>query len=248
MKFDIVVNREQFISRILSPVSKMSSKAVLILEGNRIFAVANLTNASNGQMFVLSDIPMKNTIDEKVTMVVGNVPKVITALKAVKSEMILISYDGTGLEYRSETVSFRIRLSSEVIKIPFNKDKLLSLKINASFTVSQSELREFSSILSGFSNLNQIKITEKDNHVVFDNADRDGVSGESLKFAIEDSPNGHIPDDFIVYNYIFRSVGLSSMGTLEVKIGDAFCMMCSKASSPDGGEIRYILPKLKVKV
>ncbi len=250
-KFDIVVNREQFVNRILVPISRFAAKTVISLEGNRLYALANLSSENNGQMFILSDIPMKYEIPEPVEMTLTGVSKMITALRAVSDEEVILRYDGTGLDYRSKKVCFRVRLSSETVAIPFKKDKVLGLKVFAEVPVSDENLREFSSLLSGFPNLNQMQIWNQPRGIVFTSTDRNGVTDELLDYTIDgdwtlgDGP----PCTFYMYNYIFRSNSIASLGNIRIRLGAAFAMIVSENKSGDdnSGAIRYIMPKLKVK-
>lgn len=246
--FDIIVNREQFINRILVPISRFSAKAVIMLEGDRLYALANLSSENTGQMFMLSDIKMDNTIPEKAEMVLTGVSKMITALKAVSDDKITLHYDGTGLDYHSNRVSFRVRLSSETVAIPFKKDKVMALKVLGTFWIGEQTLRGYASLLSGFPNLNQMLIANRDSGIVFHNTDRGGVTDEVLDYAIEEGwLSGGPPDNFIIYNNIFRSTSLAALGNIKVNIGAAFAMVISQndATNEQEGSIRYILPKLK---
>lgn len=251
--FDIIVNREKLIDRILSPISRLSSKAVIVLDGNRLFALANMSNENNGQMFMLSDLPMEVPYNGVAEMVLTGVSKMIVALKAVKSETVTLHYDGTGLDYRSQTVSFRVRLSSETVTLPFKKDKVLSLKPVAWLRVESMHLREFAGLLAGFPNLNQLEIVQ-DKHTesfTFHNTDRSGVTDEKLdfRFTHPSDESGDVPANFLIYNYIFRSTNLANLGYITIRIGNAFAMVVSEneLGQPDKGCIRYILPKLKPK-
>lgn len=251
--FDIIVNREKLIDRILSPISRLSSKAVIVLDGKKLFALANLSSENNGQMFMLSDIPMEVPYNGTAEMVLTGVSKMIVALKAVKSETVTLHYDGTGLDYHSQHVSFRVRLSSETVTLPFKKDKVLALKPTAFIGVTFEHLKEFSNLLAGFPNLNQLEIVQ-DKHaeaIVLHNTDRAGVTDEKLDFRLTQPSNcsGDVPENFLVYNYIFRSTNLANLGNITVRVGSAFAMVVSENefSKPDEGAIRYILPKLKPK-
>ncbi len=251
--FDIIVNREKLIDRILSPISRLSSKAVIVLDGNRLFALANMSNENNGQMFMLSDLPMEVSYNGVAEMVLTGVSKMIVALKAVKSETVTLHYDGTGLDYRSQTVSFRVRLSSETVTLPFKKDKVLSLKSVAWLRIESMHLREFAGLLAGFPNLNQLEIVQ-DKHTesfTFHNTDRSGVTDEKLdfRFTHPSDESGDVPENFLIYNYIFRSTNLTNLGYITMRIGNAFAMVVSEneLGQPDKGCIRYILPKLKPK-
>jgi len=251
--FDIIVNREKLIDRILSPISRLSSKAVIVLDGNRLFALANMSNENNGQMFMLSDLPMEVSYNGVAEMVLTGVSKMIVALKAVKSETVTLHYDGTGLDYRSQTVSFRVRLSSETVTLPFKKDKVLSLKPVAWLRIESMHLREFAGLLAGFPNLNQLEIVQ-DKHTesfTFHNTDRAGVTDEKLdfRFTHPSDESGDVPENFLIYNYIFRSMNLANLGYITMRIGNAFAMIVSEneLGQPDKGCIRYILPKLKPK-
>ena len=251
--FDIIVNREKLIDRILSPISRLSSKAVIVLDGNRLFALANMSNENNGQMFMLSDLPMEASYNGVAEMVLTGVSKMIVALKAVKSETVTLHYDGTGLDYRSQTVSFRVRLSSETVTLPFKKDKVLSLKPVAWLRIESMHLREFAGLLAGFPNLNQLEIVQ-DKHTesfTFHNTDRSGVTDEKLdfRFTHPSDESGDVPENFLIYNYIFRSTNLANLGYITMRIGNAFAMIVSEneLGQPDKGCIRYILPKLKPK-
>lgn len=255
--FDIIVKREDFINRILSPISRLASKAVIVLDGKRLFALANLSNESNGQMFMLSDIQMEVPYEGTAEMVLTGVSKMITALRAVGDYQVSLHYDGTGLDYHSKSVSFRVRLSSETIALPFKKDKVLALKPLVGIEIPVCYLKQLSSLLAGFPNLNQTQISiSNDNgedEVVFNSTDRAGVTDENLRFAFNAvlSRDGEIPENFLIYNHIFRSTGLASLGDkVFVSVGNAFAMVKSlnEPTNPvDGGCIRYILPKLKPK-
>lgn len=251
--FDIVVNREQLIERILSPISRLTSKTAIVLDGERLFALANLSNETNGQLFMLSDIRMEVPYSGVASMVLTSVGKMIIALKAVKTETVTLHYDGTGLDYRSEKVAFRVRLSSETVALPFNKDKVLALNPVAVIGVNHDSLKEFSSLLAGFPNLNQLQIVgnESRNEIVMHNTDRSGVTDEKMDYTLSQvcDYHGEIPDDFIVYNFIFRNVNLANLGNIQIQIGGTFAMIVSENVSGNrtGGCIRYIIPKLKMR-
>lgn len=235
------------IDRILSPVQRFSNRASITCSGGRMWGAANMTTDGAGQMFFLADIPVDTTCEDGTAINISNIPKLVTALKAAKTERIELEYDGSGLDYRSKNVAFRIRLSNEAVSLPFSREKLLSLPIACSFGIPEEKMKGMFSLLSGFSNLNMSEIVRDGDSIMLRNTDRSGVTDESAELEIADGVSGEIPDGFLFSNYIFKMPGISSMRNMEVRIGSSFAMFVSSdvGEDFDHGTVRYIIPKLK---
>lgn len=214
-----------------------------------MWGMANMTTESAGQMFFMADIPVYTDCEDGTSLNIPSIPKLVTALKAVKDDSISLEYDGSGLEYRSKTVAFRIRLSSEAVTLPLSREKFLALPVLFSFGISMEKMKGMFSLLSGFSNLNASEILASEGLVTLKSIDRSGVTDESVDFVVSDSYSGEPVDGFLFPNYIFKMPGISSMRNMSVRIGSSFALFESRDLQENGdhGTVRYIVPRLKRK-
>lgn len=177
-----IADREEFSRCFLKPISNFNTLAKITF-GDAIESVVASTDAT---CILFAQYNSSNPDGPKAIAV--NVPKFISSVECVDSEMFTLQLEPNSIQYKSSGVRWKLHTLdlSVVANLPINKDRLNSLSYNAKFTITPLEVRRLVKS-STFVEANKLYIQsdEKDVYVTLTDKAIDNTDSFALKLDSE---------------------------------------------------------------
>ena len=241
---DIIVNRLSLLDTVLIPVSRFNEKVSLDIHKDGVINVMSYTMTSNNaQIFMMSSIKTEMQLEEDITLHIGDVKKLITALKHIPDDIVNLRYDGSTIMYNSSGMRFKFHLldDSQMSKISVTKESLDSLKGVSSFWMSQSTLREFLQTTSCLSNVTKLYINSVDGEVRCAQTDKQNPSADTLDMLLSNEYQGSEIKEVIICEDIFKILIGNKFSACKVEIVDKGLAVIFSIET-DVSCIKYVVP------
>lgn len=136
-------NKEEFVKRFLTYISKIADSCVLNISGNRFSCLVSTPDNS-----VINHIEYtQNTdIENKISLSIGDIKKLIRALESIEedSDALKLEFNSNHLKYKGKNTQFKFHLlENGVINEPkISLAKLADMKFDIKFDLTYSKLNE----------------------------------------------------------------------------------------------------------
>ena len=133
-------DRNEFVTRFLSPIAKVSDSACVTITKDRIRSV--VTNADNSVVLVAMFEHVNENISENITLNVQNVNRLINLLSCLTTKDVLLTITNNCIECVSDDVKFKYHLlDDDILKVPsINIQKIKELKFDTNFIVPRESI------------------------------------------------------------------------------------------------------------
>tara|TARA_B100001123_G_scaffold448275_1_gene608625 strand:+ start:1295 stop:2029 length:735 start_codon:yes stop_codon:yes gene_type:complete len=185
-----IQNKNDFVSKFLSPISKINENAVIKIHNDKITSLAT-TNDETLILYVIYN--EDNILSDIVNLNIPDVGRLIKVLNCIEDDCLDLELDSNKLKYSSENINFKYHLLEDgIISTPsVSFDKIKKLNFNTSFVITS---RDISDIIKGSTftvDTDKIYIYTKDGKIYGELTDRQKHNIDSFTRVISDQYTGN---------------------------------------------------------
>jgi hypothetical protein len=142
----ITFNRNDFVNKILAPVSKIADNLFLSFEPSKTkeeWKAKTLVSTADKQVILMAEIDCK--IQEKYCCIIPDCKTFLRLFSGIEKESVTLEFDSNSIKYKDGMFSFKYHLLDESYMInnkSFNEEKLNTLNYDTSFLITKQKLSE----------------------------------------------------------------------------------------------------------
>ncbi len=231
--------------KFLSPVSKLSDKAVVKFYKNRMYTV---TSSEDSNIILYASANLKENADTLIKLNISDVKKLLRAIECIDEELNFSLKDNYIL---SETQNlngayFKYHLVDDsVIKdVPISIDKISNLNFDTEFNIDSKKLSEVARASLYAYSTNKIYLYTKDESVFCELTDHEIQNTDSITLKLSDSFNGMPIKNMLPLVYeVFRNLTSLKSEIVKVKINSEYKVIMFIVSDTLV-ELKYIISTL----
>lgn len=218
MKKYIKVSRDDFISRILSPVLQMGNICCIVVENDVMYCSCSASDTSKSQIAMLAECNIETDITELTKINIGNPKKYMDILKMVNSDYITLYYDGVSLMYSSESnqntiiSDFRFILLNTDNNNLYDKETFDKIEYNTTIELFPEHIKMINQTSSSLHDIDKLYIKLEDEKVFVVITDKTYDGSDEIKILLSSSYQGDKFNELIISKDILSYVcfGLTS--------------------------------------
>jgi len=227
-----IPNRDELVSKFLTPLSRINDTCVIKLEEKR-FSSTVATN--DGTLIFHSTFNLTDPVEESNSLNIPHVSKLIKVLNVIPENHIVLNVQSNHLQYSSEQIKFKYHLLEDgIINSPaIGLDKLKQIKFDTSFNLTANSLSNLIRGSSFASETDKIYISsDEDGNVYGELTDHKKSNVDSIRYKVADECTGDIIAEPLPVNFeLFRIISNSKIDMFSVHISVQLNVMLLKGSS-----------------
>jgi hypothetical protein len=188
MKF--TVNKNEFVDGFLRPINKIADRAIISLEKNK---ATSLVLDGTSTLFLYCETNLDCDTEQKISLNIGDVLKFLKAVSCIDEDDVKFTLNKNHLQYKSPALNFKYHLLEDGVIPPptFNIEKLTSLPIDTSFSVSSLIFKNIIKSSSFTTDSNKIYFYTKGGKVFGELNDKTVSNLDSIDLLVADSFDGN---------------------------------------------------------
>jgi DNA polymerase III sliding clamp (beta) subunit (PCNA family) len=184
-----IPNRADFISKFLSPVSKISNSAVFSITST---GVTSLLTAADNTVVLYAKYDQELDIDKHLTVNLPDLSRLVKILQCIDQSSVDLKLHDNNIKYSSPSMRFTYHLLEDGIisPPPISVDKIKQIKYDTTFTLPFTSLINLIKGSSFTININKLYISTKDGVVYAEINDKQSHNVDSISLKLCDSFEG----------------------------------------------------------
>ena len=140
----ITVNKSQFVSEFLNPVSKLSDNLSLrLIKKEQQTTIKTLATSADNSVILMCNIPCESK--EEFNAIIPECKTFLRLFSGIDQEKVGLSFDSNSIVYKDNTFSFKYHLLDEsyiINKKSISEEKLNKIEFDTKFVISKSKLSD----------------------------------------------------------------------------------------------------------
>ena len=251
MNVKFTVNRIDFISRVISPASKLNEKVELILDtDNTVYSITKMesgTHKSQITLFTETEVSYpEEAPKEEIHLNLGDTRKILSALNQITDENVTFTYDGSAILYESPCLSFRFGLlvDEAMSKKTVAKNRIKAFVPKTEFVLEPEILRKLLSITSCMPTYDKMYLSAGKTGVRCLHTDKEQGASDKVEMVLSETFDGEpigIDDSIIVTDEVFKFVSANKFERCMVQIVEPGIVIFKIKTK--NSLMEYIVPK-----
>jgi hypothetical protein len=251
MDIKFTVNRIDFISRVISPASKLNEKVELILDTDEtVYSITKMesgTHKSQITLFTETKISYPDGAPEgEIRLNIGDTRKILSALNQLTDDTVTFTYDGSALLYESPALSFRFALlvDEAMDKKTVAKNRIKAFVPKTEFELESEILRKLLSITSCMPTYDKMYLSAGKTGVRCLHTDKEQGASDRVEMVLAENFEGEpigVDDSIIVTDEVFKFVAANKFEKCAVQIVDPGIVIFKIKTK--NSLMEYIVPK-----
>jgi len=184
----IKINKNEIISKFLTPISKITDKCIINLQPDSIFA---LTNTDDGSIILYANLKVLTQLPEnnKVILNIPDVKRLNRIFDCLNSDILDIEVNTNNLKYDTDDIKFVYHLLDDGIiqKSVISIDKISKLTFDCVFDLTSAKYNEILKGSTITTDSNKLYFYTKDNKVFAELTDKATQNLDSITFNIAET-------------------------------------------------------------
>jgi len=211
-----IKNKDIFVKRFLSPISKISDSAVIEIADKELSC---LVCTADNSVIYHSKYPVEIESDGNDILNFPDIKKIIRAIDAIDNQDIIFTLENNNLTYKDKSLKFTYHLLEDgIVKKPkLNLQKLSETQFETFFTLKSDQIKDLikGSVFS--SDSNKVYISSNEDGVYAELTDKTRKNIDTISLRLADAVNGENISSLPISFDIFRLMELGN-GESNVKI------------------------------
>jgi len=221
---EILVDRKQILSKFLVPINKFTDQAIITLNKDYIDCVSYTSNDKQS-ILLYTKLMIKTNItdDAKITLNIGNIKKLISALGCISTDIIKLIIEKNHIAHVSPEATFKFHLKEDgtIEKPTANIEKINAMSFNTNIDLSAVKIDDILKASNFSSDSNKIYLTIKDNSLIAELTDKTIPNLDTISVVLTDQITGIAFKESIALRLdIFRLISSIKYDKLTIRIND----------------------------
>ena len=229
-----ILNKKDFISNVLNPISNLNDKTVIKIDKNKI---SSITASNDATLVLYSETEINIDADLKIN--IPDIKKLVRVLECVDTEHLDLEISSNNIKYAGDNFKFTYHLLEDgIIKIPaINIKKISELKFDTTFKVTENMLSSLFKGSSFTTETNKLYIYVENNRVYGELGDKTRHNSDNFQCVLANEFTGTALSKTIPVNFeTFRLINFNRCNDIEFSINVSY------------GVIQIVLNKDKTKL
>lgn len=204
-------SRQDFVSRFLTPIVKLSDTGRLCVSDKSITA---LVSSPDNSIILHAKTSQENNLDKPVNLNIPNFSKLINLLNCLSSDSVAVEFQENKLVCKSGDLKFKYHLlDDDIIKIPgINIEKIKSIEFNTSFFMTKDTLTQVIKASTFATDTDKIYISTRETNVIGELTDTQQANIDSFSRPLSMSYTGDPITKPVAINFeLFRYIASTRM-------------------------------------
>lgn len=240
-----ITDKDRFIRSFLSPVSKMSESACLVVYPDRIQTIVN--SPDNSLILYATRKMINSSVDETqtITLNIPNINKFINLLSCVTDDDVSVQYDQNKIVCKSGELQFQYHLLDDgILKTPsINIQKIKALQFDTNFFLTKDNLTSLMKASTFATDTDKLYISTNENNVVGELTDKQQMNVDSFQQPISMSYTGSKITTPLAINFelvrVISALRVSQECRITVHVNTSNSVLLFDISC-DGNKLKYI--------
>ena len=229
-----ILNKKDFISNVLNPISNLNDKTVIKIDKNKI---SSITASNDATLVLYSETEINIYADLKIN--IPDIKNLVRVLECVDTEHLDLEISSNNIKYAGDNFKFTYHLLEDgIIKIPaINIKKISELKFDTTFKVTENMLSSLFKGSSFTTETNKLYIYVENNRVYGELGDKTRHNSDNFQCVLANEFTGTALSKTIPVNFeTFRLINFNRCNDIEFSINVSY------------GVIQIVLNKDKTKL
>jgi hypothetical protein len=238
-----ITNRPDFISRFLSPVSKIGGSAVFNITEN---GISTLLSAADNTVILYAKYKGDVDVQENVSVNLPDLSRLIRVLQCIEDDSIDLDIQDNNIKYKSSHMRFTYHLLEDGIIAPpsISVDKIKKIQYDTSFTVPYNSIINLIKGSAFTVNINKVYISTKDGNVCAEINDKQSHNVDNISLKLCDGYKGLSIDTPLPISFeTIRILAGTRCDDIEILVNSKLNVMMFKINNGNI-EITYIVSGL----
>lgn len=234
------INKEEFVTKLLTPVSRFGTQAILHVSNGELYSIASQIDMSKQQVMMLATIDADVTVDEPIKLNIGDIKKFAAAVKCIDEDEVTLDVTDSAISYQSATINFRFHMLEDesMLMQKYTKARLSEYDGETKFNISNDDFRAFLRTTGSMGGVNKIYLSTRDGVVRCTQTDKLIPNTDSMETILSNTYTGDpLHEDVILCTDIFKIVASIKFESCEVAISSQGLVIITIAT--DTSSLKY---------
>ena len=189
MSNTITLNKESFVQRFLTPISKLADNVSLFVEEKNIYAVCS---SQDGGIVLLATLKTDCNLRGITRINLPDIKKFVRLLDCIEDQDITFTIEDNHLKH--DTINFKFKYflleDSYMQRCPVNPEKIRQLQYDSDFVLTNTKFNEILKGSSIATDTDKLYFYTKNNDVYAELNDYERQNVNNITYLISDSFNG----------------------------------------------------------
>mgnify|MGYP003670732263 CR=1 FL=1 len=202
-----IQNRESFISKFLTPITKLSESACISVHPDKI---TSLTTNSDNSLILHVTHTQPSTVTDKVILNVPNISRFVNLFSCITSDESDLDFNENCVVCKAGDLKFKYHLLEDgILKVPsINIQKIKDLKFDTTFYLQKDNILQLLKASTFTTDTDKLYISTDDTKVYGELTDKQQANVDSFKQPISMSYDGlSIPTPISINFELIRVIG-----------------------------------------
>jgi len=219
---DIIINKKNFLGKLLIPISKFTDQVTLNFNNDYIDSIA-YTTIDKQSIILYTKVLFKSTtpITEPIKINIGSVKKLINAFSCVTDDIVELKVETNNISYSSSQARFKFHLKEDGIveRQAFNLKKIEATVFDLQFKLTSNKLSDMLKGCGFSTDSDKIYINTTDGKITGELTDKTIQNLDSMSVVLADSYTGTaITEPIIMRIDVFKTLSSIKFDACDMKI------------------------------
>ena len=238
-----ILNRPDFVSKFLLPVSKISNSAVFKISKK---GISTLLSAADNTVILYGKYNSELDVQDDMSVNLPDLSRLVRVLQCIDHDAVDLSIQDNNIKYSSPSMRFTYHLLEDGIIVPpsISVDKIKSIEYDTSFTVPFNSIINLIKGSSFTININKVYISTKDGDVYAEINDKQTHNVDSIALKLCEGYKGLPIDTPLPISFeTIRTLAGTRCDDIEILVNSKLNVMMFKINNSNI-DITYIVSGL----
>jgi hypothetical protein len=231
-------NKNEFVDKFLTPLSRINNSCSLHLKGDKLTALVATPDAS----VILNAVWKLNEDNEENKLNIPDINKLIKVLDCIREEYVSLKINSNNISYNEKGVKFKYHLLEDgILSTPaINIEKVKVLKYDTSFNIAGQDLQSLIKSSTFASETDKLYIRTGEGIVYSELTDKNKSNVDSIEIVLSPTFSGSEIDNPLALSFeIIRIVSCNRFGNVATKINTNLGVLLFELNN-DNIELIYV--------
>jgi len=211
-------NKNEFVDKFLTPLSRINNSCSLHLQGDKLTALVATPDAS----VILNAVwKFEDSFSEENRLNIPDINKLIKVLDCIREDYVTLKVNSNNISYNEKGIKFKYHLLEDgILSTPaINIEKVRALKYDTSFDIAGQDLQSLIKSSTFASETDKLYIRTGEGSVYSELTDKNKSNVDSIEIVLSPTFSGSEIDNPLALSFeIIRIVSCNRFGNVATKI------------------------------